>query len=128
MAEKLIPLEDAQAIVLSHVAPTDLVEIPVWQAAGLPLAEDAVADIDISPFANSAMDGYAVRSADLAQASGEAPVTLDVIGHEAADVVLLGERENFLPAHRLSDGDALGNGRRGRDGPHYDRRAGARGC
>ena len=90
MAEKLIPLEDAQSIVLSHVAPTDLVEIPVWQAAGLPLAEDAVADIDISPFANSAMDGYAVRSSDLAQASGEAPVTLDVIGHEAAGHVFEG--------------------------------------
>ncbi len=90
MAEKLIPLEDAQSIVLSHVAPTDLIEIPVWQAAGLPLAEDAVADIDISPFANSAMDGYAVRSADLAQASGEAPVTLDVIGHEAAGHVFEG--------------------------------------
>ena len=90
MAEKLIPLEDAQSIVLSHVAPTDLVEIPVWQATGLPLAEDAVADIDISPFANSAMDGYAVRSADLAQASGEAPVTLDVIGHEAAGHVFEG--------------------------------------
>ena len=90
MAEKLIPLEDAQSIVLSHVAPTDLVEIPVWQAAGLPLAEDAVADIDISPFANSAMDGYAVRSADLARASGEAPVMLDVIGHEAAGHVFEG--------------------------------------
>ena len=90
MAEKLIPLDDAQSIVLSHVAPTDLVEIPVWQAAGLPLAEDAVADIDISPFANSAMDGYAVRSADLAQASGEAPVTLGVIGHEAAGHVFEG--------------------------------------
>ena len=90
MAEKLIPLEDAQSIVLSHVVPTDLIEIPVWQAAGLPLAEDAVADIDISPFANSAMDGYAVRSADLVQASGEAPVTLDVIGHEAAGHVFEG--------------------------------------
>ena len=90
MAEKLIPLDDAQSIVLSHVAPTDLVEIPVWQAAGLPLAKDAVADIDISPFANSAMDGYAVRSADLVQASGEAPVTLDVIGHEAAGHVFGG--------------------------------------
>lgn len=90
MAEKLIPLEDAQAIVLSHVNRTEVVEIPVWQAVGLPLAEDAVADIDISPFANSAMDGYAVRSADLAQASGEAPVTLDVIGHEAAGHVFEG--------------------------------------
>ena len=90
MAEKLIPLEDAQSIVLSHVAPTDLVEIPVWQAAGFPLAEDAVADIDISPFANSAMDGYAVRAADLAAAAGDTPVTLSVVGHEAAGHVFEG--------------------------------------
>ena len=90
MAEKLIPLEDAQAIVLSHVNLTGVVEIPVWQAAGLPLAEDAVADIDISPFANSAMDGYAVRAADLVAASADAPVTLSVVGHEAAGHVFEG--------------------------------------
>lgn len=36
MAKTLIPLEDAQAIVLSQVRRTELVEIPVWQAAGLP--------------------------------------------------------------------------------------------
>ena len=109
MAEKLIPLEDAQSIVLSHVAPTDLVEIPVWQAAGLPLAEDAVADIDISSFANSAMDGYAVRSADLAQASGEAPVTLDVIGHEAAghvfgDAIGAGETVRIMTGAPVPEG------------------------
>ena len=90
MAETLIPLEDAQAIVLSQVHGTDVVEIPVWQAAGLPLAEDATADIDISPFANSAMDGYAVRAADLAKASTDAPVTLSVVGHEAAGHVFDG--------------------------------------
>ncbi|MFR7798160.1 MAG: hypothetical protein ACLU37_08820 [Collinsella sp.] len=90
MAEKLIPLEDAQSIVLSHVAPTDLVESPVWQAAGFPLAEDAVADIDISPFANSAMDGYAVRAADLAAATADTPVSLSVVGHEAAGHVFEG--------------------------------------
>ena len=90
MAEKLIPLEDAQAIVLSHVNLTGVVEIPVWQAAGLPLAENAVADIDISPFANSAMDGYAVRAADLAPASADEPVTLSVVGHEAAGHVFEG--------------------------------------
>ena len=72
MTEKLIPLEDAQSIVLSHVAPTDLVESPVWQATGLPLAEDAVADIDISPFAHSAMDGFAVRAAELVEAAKSA--------------------------------------------------------
>lgn len=90
MAEKLIPLEDAQAIVLSHVNRTEVVEIPVWQAAGLPLAEDATADIDISPFANSAMDGYAVRADDLAKASSDTPVTLSVVGHEAAGHVFEG--------------------------------------
>ena len=90
MAEKLIPLEDAQTIVLLHVNLTGVVEIPVWQAAGLPLAEDAVADIDISPFANSAMDGYAVRASDLALASLDEPVTLSVVGHEAAGHVFEG--------------------------------------
>lgn len=90
MAKTLIPLEDAQAIVLSQVRRTELVEIPVWQAAGLPLAEDAVADIDISPFANSAMDGYAVRADELAKASSDTPVTLSVVGHEAAGHVFEG--------------------------------------
>lgn len=90
MAKTLIPLEDAQAIVLSQVRRTELVEIPVWQAAGLPLAEDATADIDISPFANSAMDGYAVHAVDLAKASTNAPVTLSVVGHEAAGHVFDG--------------------------------------
>ena len=58
---------------------------------GLPLAADATTDIDLSPFANSAMDGYAVRTADLADASQEHPVTLTVTGHEAAGHVFSGE-------------------------------------
>ena len=62
MAEKLIPLEDAQSIVLSHVAPTDLIEIPVWQAAGLPLAEDAVPENAKTPFANGPKTGNPVRT------------------------------------------------------------------
>ena len=113
MAEKLIPLEDAQSIVLSHVAPTDLVEIPVWQAVGLPSAEDAVADIDISPFANSAMDGYAVRAADLAAATADTPVTLSVVGHEAAGhvfegVVGVGETVRIMTGAPLpEDADAV---------------------
>ena len=84
-------LEDARAIVLSHVKETPLVEVPVWQAAGLPLGERAVTDIDLSPFANSAMDGYAVRVADLLAATASAPVRLAVVGHEAAGHVFAGE-------------------------------------
>lgn len=83
----MISLEEAQAIVLEHVAPLPCERVPAWRAVGLPLAQDAVTDIDLSPFANSAMDGYAVRSADLATASTDAPIELDVVGHEAAGAV-----------------------------------------
>ena len=88
--ENMIALEQAQAIVLDHVEPTEPTSVPCWRAVGFPLAADVATDIDLSPFANSAMDGYAVRAADLAGASPEAPVVLDVIGHEAAGHVFEG--------------------------------------
>ena len=90
MAENMIALERAQAIVLEHVCPTDVETVAAWRAVGLPLAQDALTDIDLSPFANSAMDGYALRSADIAAASAEAPVALEVVGHEAAGHVFAG--------------------------------------
>lgn len=90
MDENMIMVEEAQAIIRAHVTPTEPVACAAWRAVGLPLAADAVTDIDLSPFANSAMDGYAVRAADLAAASAETPVTLDVVGHEAAGHVFEG--------------------------------------
>ena len=91
MDEHMIPLEEARRIVLAHVAPTEVVEVDAWRAVGLPLAEDVVTDIDLSPFANSAMDGYAVHAQDLAGAAEGAPVTLSVVGHEAAGHVFSGK-------------------------------------
>lgn len=93
MAENLMVLEEAQAIVLEHVHPTPVVEVPLHLAAGLPTAADLATDIDLSPFANSAMDGYAVRARDLADASADFPVELVVIGHEAAGHVFEGAVE-----------------------------------
>lgn len=93
MAENLMVLEEAQAIVLEHVHPTPVVEVPLHLAAGLPAAADLTTDIDLSPFANSAMDGYAVRACDLADASADFPVELVVIGHEAAGHVFEGAVE-----------------------------------
>ena len=88
--EHMIVLEEAQGIILGRVSPTPAVEVPAWRAVGLPLAGDAPSDIDLAPFAASAMDGYAVRAADLAAASKDAPVELSVAGHEAAGHVLTG--------------------------------------
>ena len=66
MSEQMISVEKARAIVLEHIHPMPKEHLEAWRAVGLPLAADATTDIDLSPFANSAMDGYAVRTADLA--------------------------------------------------------------
>ena len=68
------PLQAAQAEVLDAVAPLPVMELALREAGGLVLAEPVVASHDLPPFANSAMDGYAVRAADVSTV----PVTLTV--------------------------------------------------
>ncbi|SHE78006.1 molybdopterin molybdotransferase MoeA [Streptoalloteichus hindustanus] len=51
---------------------------PVADCLGLALAEDLVSPIPLPPFDNSAMDGYAVRAADVASATPDTPVSLPV--------------------------------------------------
>ena len=60
----MIALEDAQASILGAVRPLPPRVVPVRDAAGLVLAADVVANEPVPPFANTAMDGYAVRAAD----------------------------------------------------------------
>jgi len=55
-------------------------ELRLLDAHGCTLSEDVTATWDLPPFTNSSMDGYAVRSADLAGASESAPVLLPVVG------------------------------------------------
>jgi len=55
-------------------------ELRLLDAHGCTLSEDVTATWDLPPFTNSSMDGYAVRSADLAGASASAPVMLPVVG------------------------------------------------
>ncbi|MGN6362408.1 MAG: molybdopterin molybdotransferase MoeA, partial [Thermomicrobiales bacterium] len=74
----LIGVAEAQALVLGGVAPLATEIIPLLDALGRVLAEDIVADADIPPFRNSAMDGYAVRAADLAGSRRGTPVRLHV--------------------------------------------------
>lgn len=87
----MLVVEEAQRIILDRVRPTEIHQVPAWLAVGMPLAAGVVTDIDLAPFANSAMDGYAVHAEDLAEASPERPVALEVVGHEAAGHVFEGE-------------------------------------
>src|SRR5690349_1884484 len=52
---------------------------PLLAALGSVLAEDVAAPVDLPPWDNSAMDGFAVRSADVAGASADRPVVLRVV-------------------------------------------------
>ena len=66
--EQLVPLEEVQRVVLAACAPLDPIAVDPDSAFGLVLAEDVRAAEDLPSFANSAMDGYAVRSEDTAGA------------------------------------------------------------
>ncbi len=76
----LVPIETYRARVLDRVGLLDPVTAPLDHAWGCVLAEDAHAPADLPPFVSSAMDGYAVRAPDIADASVEHPVALRVIG------------------------------------------------
>jgi molybdopterin molybdotransferase len=62
--EKLIEYPEAVRLVLENVHLLSADDVPLAEASGLALAEDLVAKFDSPPFDNSAVDGYAVRSAD----------------------------------------------------------------
>ena len=77
---KLLSVAEALRRVLADAKPLPAIEMPLTGAHGLVLADDLTALRTQPPAANSAMDGYAVRAADVAQA----PVTLKIIGEVAA--------------------------------------------
>jgi molybdopterin molybdotransferase len=99
----LVPVEEHQSRVAALIGALPVVEVPVADALGLVLARDLTSTISLPPFDNSAMDGYAVRAADVAGADEEHPVGLPVaedIPAGRTDVVPL------LPgtAHRIMTG------------------------
>lgn len=85
---KSISLEHALERILTAFQPLDAHDTPVTEADGLVLAQDVRAPHPLPPFANSAMDGFAVRVADLATARTDAPVVLPVAATVQAGEVL----------------------------------------
>ena len=73
-------LDEHLAAILAGVRPLPPARLPLEQALGLVAAEDAVSLVDLPGFDNSAMDGYAVRAADVAEAD---PARSWVCGHPA---------------------------------------------
>ena len=77
---RLVGLSEARERLLSRVTPTDRTErIPVAGADGRVLAEPVEAARSVPHYRRAAMDGYAVRAADLAGAGDGSPVRLELV-------------------------------------------------
>jgi molybdopterin molybdotransferase len=84
VSEALLRLEDALGRMLEGVEALPAEDASMGAALGRVLAEDVRARDALPPWDDSAMDGYAVRSEDVAAASAERPVVLRVAGEAAA--------------------------------------------
>src|SRR5277367_3362724 len=94
----MISADEALQLVLENVALLGVERKPILDALGRVLAEEIRSRRDIPGFDNSAMDGYAVRAADIAQASASSPARLLVLGTVAAGA---------MPAARVEMGNAM---------------------
>lgn len=109
----LLDLSDAQAHVIDRVSARPGQRIASDVALGLVLAETVVSTEAVPPFANSAMDGYAVIAADTATATDDAPVRLPVVeevaaGHPAQRALGAGEAMRIFTGAPMPDGaDAI---------------------
>jgi molybdopterin molybdotransferase len=90
--------DEARQRILDAVKPLPPVELPVLECLGCVLAEDVITERPIPPFPSSAMDGYAVRAADIRDASASTPVALPIVGR-----ILIGQP----PERGVGSGEAV---------------------
>lgn len=101
----MISLDEARRRIVENLQPTESISLALSGASGRTLAEPMIARCTQPPFPASAMDGYAVRSADL----GGAPVLLRLAGESAAGHAFTGAVEPGM-AVRISTGAPLPEG------------------
>ncbi len=84
---EMLDVEEALERIMTFFVPLPAVDVPLLDALGQVLAVPLVAPINIPPLDNSAMDGYALRAADISQAADNSPADLRVTGHIPAGTV-----------------------------------------
>ena len=93
----MISVEEALERILAGIAPLSVSQVPLAESLGLVLTEDIVAQEDMPPFANSAMDGFALLSEDSRPRDGQPP-RLRVTGTVAA---------GYVAQHSVTNGTAM---------------------
>lgn len=87
----MVGIEEGRAIVLADIHPLEIERVELTDAVGRVAAEDLTSDIDITPFAHAAMDGFALKAAQIEAASAEAPVRLKVVAEVPAGATYEGD-------------------------------------
>lgn len=113
MSERMRTVEEHLAHILAEITASPAEPLPLSLAQGRALAADVRAAVDIPVFDNSAMDGFAVRFADVAAASTAHPVALRVVADLPAGTDLdpplrAGEAARIMTGSAVpSDADAV---------------------
>ncbi len=104
-----ISLEQAVELMTGGLSPLESETLPALQALGRTLASDVTAPVDQPPFDRSPLDGYALRSADIAGAKRDHPVCLPVVdtlyaGDAAKSPLLPGQAIRIMTGAMLPQG------------------------
>src|ERR1700741_337242 len=86
----MIPVEEAQRLILENIEVLEPAETPLTEAEGLILSEDIISPVNLPYFTNSAMDGYALKGKDTKEADENRPISLKVV-----KVIRAGDYPNF---------------------------------
>lgn len=109
----MIPASEAEQRILSLVHPLDgdhdTEQVPLQNAAGRILAAPVISSLDFPHWDNSAMDGYAVRYADVQSCSPDRPVTLTIVaeipaGCQPQKAIQPGQAARILTGSMLPEG------------------------
>jgi len=105
----VLSVDDYRDGILAGIGVLAPIELPLSSAHGCVLAADVAAPWPLPSFDNSSMDGYAVRSADVALASAEAPVELTVVddvpaGFRSTEAVTPGTAIRIMTGAPMPDG------------------------
>jgi molybdopterin molybdotransferase len=114
--QELLTREEALALVLRHARPLNTEDVPIGEAFGRVVSEDARAAVDLPPFPSSAMDGFAVRAADtpgrfpvVARIAAGTPATAALRAREAMAIatggVVPAGADSVVPIERVVEHD-----------------------
>jgi molybdopterin molybdotransferase len=103
----LLPVADAERLIAERVTPVSGHEtVPLRDALGRVLVEDVIAPLNVPPFDNSAVDGYAVRAEDLKSGGEMRMQIVDRVaaGHDAIHALGAGEAIRIFTGAPMPDG------------------------